>query len=115
MQFKDLINTRRAIAEIKNEKLPVTTAYKLVKFFNETSGDEDFYNEQVRNALKDYTNENGAVEVPPEKAGEVMARISEIDKTEAQIPQNIKFKLSEFEGIQTSLMVVEALSPLIEE
>lgn len=114
MKIKDVINLRNAIVEIKDAKMPCKTAYKLAKIMMETDDDIELVKEKQRNIFAAYANKNGDINIPNELQDKINEEFNDLLNVDISVPV-VKFDVSEFQNIEASVAVMNALLPFIEE
>ena len=123
MKLIKLINARSVIVQHAREKLPVQTAYKLIKFLKSTDNDEIFYNEKRRDIINQYAEKdkegnlkqkNGMLSWLPGKEEACNNELIELNDTQVELPP-IKFTIDELGGLQLSVKDVFDIEELLIE
>lgn len=123
MKIKNLLTARNVIFQHKDDKIPSSLAYKLMKFLKASDNDEAFYNEKLKALIEEYSIResdgkikmvNGNFAIQPSKIDVFNKEAEELRNTEVDIPQ-IKFSIKELEPIHLSIADIYSLDELITE
>jgi hypothetical protein len=109
--------------KIKSQKLPFKTSYKLTLLAQEIQKHVDFYQEQFRSLIMEYSkkDENGApiptddgqgVKLAEETLTEAYQRLSELQDLDAELP-DYKFSPDDFGDIELTPLEMNVLLPFI--
>lgn len=111
--------------KVKSQKLPFKTTYRLTLLANEVQKHNEFYQENFRNLLLEYSqkDENGnpvptedgqGVLLVEETTNEAYAKLAELRDLDVELP-DVKFSPDDFGDIELSLMEMTVIMPFIEE
>ena len=125
MRMQDVINFASLYEKIKNEKMPLKTAYKFSRLMKELEREISFYQTEFSKIIQTYAkkNEDGgyaissdgeSIEVVAGKELECNNRINELRNLEIDI-NNIHFSLEELEGLNLTIMELSCIISLIED
>ena len=123
MKLKDLIIARKVIYDRKENKIPSRLAYKFMKIMKASDNEDAFYNEKLRALIEEYSIKdekgktkivNGEFRIKANCISDYNAAVEELDDTEVEVP-NIKFTLSELEGLSFTVEEIFYLDAFIEE
>lgn len=124
MTLKELLRARRAIVNFSQEKLPVSTAYKLAKFISKTNDDESFYTAKFEQIINRYRKKDGdgnfiqddenGIPISEEHFTDCQDEINELENTTVDCP-TIKLNPDEFKGLNITIQEMLALEFLFEE
>ena len=125
IQLKQLLNFSQFFEEIKNEKLPLRTAYKLSQLNREIQTHEEFYREKLNSIISQYgeydeggnpifTEDGRGVRLRPGTEQQCYSEIRELDNFEITLP-NLTFSFNDFPNIELTLTQMEILFPFFEE
>ena len=108
MNIITLLNISSTLSQYVQTKVSSRLAYKIMKFCKSVATDEEFYSEKKREivdmyAVKDENgqisvDENGMINIIPDKIAEANAAMQELNSIEVEIP-NIKFTLEELDAL----------------
>lgn len=110
---------------LKNEKIPLKTAYKFNKLLNVLEKELSFYQEKINEIISEYSqkDEDGnpvlsedktSVQIVKDKIEECQKKMEELSNIEFEI-NDISFALDELENIDLTVLEVRSLMPLIKE
>lgn len=110
---------------LKNEKIPLKTAYKFNKLLNALEKELSFYQEKINEIISEYSqkDEDGnpilsedktSVQIVKDKIEECQKKMEELSNIEFEI-NDISFTLDELENIDLTVLEVRSLMPLIKE
>ena len=110
---------------LKNEKIPLKTAYKFNKLLNILEKELSFYQEKINEIISNYSqkDEDGnpilsedktSVQIVKDKIEECQKKMEELSNIEFEI-NDISFSLDELENIDLTVLEVRSLMPLIKE
>lgn len=110
---------------LKNEKIPLKTAYKFNKLLNVLEKELSFYQEKINEIISEYSqkDEDGnpvlsedktSVQIVKDKIEECQKKMEELSNIEFEI-NDISFTLDELENIDLTVLEVRSLMPLIKE
>lgn len=123
MELKELVKAARTMESIQYEKTNINLAYKIMKFMRLAKDDVDFYDKTAgeiinKYALKDKKNEvvvkDNKVQLDLSKQEEMNKEVEALNTKEIEFPE-VKFNLSDFEGIQFSAVELMSLEKFIVE
>lgn len=126
MKVYELIEIRRVLADLKNQKLPIQAAYEIVTFIDETDKSMDFFQEELNKILREYVevDENGVFKTSPDdpnfykviegKEEESADALKRLNDLEVKIPV-CNLTLSDLESVQLTLTEMKALKSIIKE
>ena len=123
MKIKNLLTARNVIFQHKDDKIPSSLAYKLMKFLKASDSDEAFYNEKLKSLIEEYSvreadgkikTVNGSFAIQPSKVDVFNKEAEELRNTEVDIPQ-VKFSIKELEPIRLSITDIYSLDEFITE
>lgn len=123
MKLKDLIIARKVIYDRKENKIPSRLAYKFMKIMKASDNEDAFYNEKLRALIEEYSIKdekgktkivNGEFRIKANCISDYNAAVAELGDTEVEVP-NIKFTLSELEGLSFTVEEIFYLDAFIEE
>ena len=110
--------------KVKSQKLPFKTSYKLTLLAQEIQKHVDFYQEQFRNLIIEYskkdeqgnpvpTSDGQGVLLKEETMNEAYAKLNELRDLDVELPDT-KFSPDDFDGIELSPEEMVAIIPFIE-
>ena len=111
--------------KMKSQKLPFKTSYRLTILANEIQKHLDFYQENFRNLLMEYskkdengnpmpTNDGQGVLLVEETMNEAYAKLSELRELDVDLP-DYKFSPDMFGDIELTPVEMNVILPFIEE
>lgn len=121
----EAVNIYHGVAELKNQKLPIKTAFKINQVIKSTEEVLDFFQAEVRKIISEFQqleedgitpkiDNNGNPTVDPARFSEFNERVDELQQQEIDIELK-KFSLDEFESMgDIEIKIMNALMPLIE-
>ena len=123
MKINNIVYARNVFQKIKDEKIPVKLAWKVVKFLNKTDESVKFYGEKFKGIVDEFsqkdengspiTNGNGFTIIKG-KESDCSKAIKELNELEVDKPEII-FTLDELDCLQMSISDMDAISEFIEE
>lgn len=124
MKIITLLNAAKVFEQFAQMKVLPKLAYKIMKFCKHISIEEEFYNTKRIEIIKEYAekddngnpiiSEDGMVNIIKGKRDEFGVAIQELNDIEVDVP-NIRFTLSELEGLELSVADMYALDAFIDE
>ena len=110
--------------KVKSQKLPFKTSYKIALLANEVQKHIDFYQENFRNLLMEYSkkDENGnpiptedgqGVLLVEETMNEAYIKLAELRELDVELPDT-KFSIDDFGNIELSPEEMVIIMPFIE-
>ena len=125
VKLKQLFGFSTLFEEIKNEKLPLRTAYKLSQLNREIQVQEQFYREKLNEIISRYGeySEDGNPILTPDGRGVCLrpgteaqchAEVEELDEFEVTL-SNFTFSFEDFPGIELTITQMELLFPFFKE
>jgi len=123
MELKELVKAVRIMESIQYEKTNINLAYKIMKFMKMAKDDVEFYDKTAgeiinKYALKDKKNEvvvkENKIQLDLAKQEEMNKEVEALNTKEIDFPE-VKFKLSDFEGINFSAVELMSLEKFIVE
>ncbi len=123
MKLIKLIETIRVLEEIRDEKLPFSTGYKMAKFLSAVSDDDAYFKERYSSLISEYAVKDGngnlqvsndSITISPDKIEEFNKKVEELGNVEVEIP-DVKFSLSELDSLNLSVNQIVSLFQFIEE
>ena len=123
MKVKQLIEAKKVILPLIQEKLSPKLSYKLMKFVKKIEVEEDFYNKQIGELIDKYGErdsdnnliytDNG-VKIQNDKISNCNAELQEVDNVEVDAP-DLSFTLDELSEIKLSVRDMFFLQDFIKE
>lgn len=123
MKIKQLIEAKRVIMPLVQEKLSPRLSYKLMKFIKEIEVEEDFYNKKLNELVDKYGErddndklvytDNG-VKIREDKMPDCNAELQEIGDVDVDAP-SITFTLDELDSVKLSVSDMFFLQDFIVE
>lgn len=125
MKMYEILNLSGIYESIKNEKMPIKTAYKLSKLIKTIEEEDQFYRTKFQELIEEYgeKDENGqyvlinndtSVKIIDGKQKECSEKMNDLQNIEVKTP-DIKFALEELESINMTVEMITALMPFIED
>ena len=110
--------------KMKSQKLPFKTSYKLTLLAQEIQKHVDFYQEQFRNLIMEYskkdeqgnplpTKDGQGVLLAEETMSEAYAKLSELHDIDVELPDT-KFSVDDFDKVELSPEEMLVIMPFIE-
>ena len=110
--------------KVKSQKLPFKTSYKVALLANEVQKHIDFYQENFRNLLMEYskkdeqgnpvsTEDGQGVVLKEETTGEAYEKLAELRELDVELPDT-KFSVDDFGNIELSPEEMVVIMPFIE-
>ena len=111
-------------SKVKSQKLPFKTSYRLTLLTTEIEKHINYYQEQFRNLLMEYSKKDGegnpmptsdgqGVLLKEETMNEAYAKLNELRDLDVQLPDT-KFSPDDFDGIELSPEEMIVIMPFIE-
>jgi hypothetical protein len=123
MELIRIIQAKEVFAPHFQEKLAPSLSYKIYKLCKFAEQEEGFYNQKRRELIEEYAqrdengaiiNNNGMIQLIPDKAAEAKSAMAELESIDVEVP-NVKFSLDELSEIRLSVADIAALDGFIEE
>ena len=123
MELIRIIQAKEVFAPHFQKKLAPSLSYKIYKLCKFAEQEEGFYNQKRRELIEEYAqrdengaiiNNNGMIQLIPEKAAEAKSAMAELESIDVEVP-NVKFSLDELSEIRLSVADIAALDGFIEE
>lgn len=125
MKLYEVLSLRSLLMRLKTEKLPIKTAYKLMKLVEFFESEGKFYQDEFNSIIEKYgekgedgnyqlTNDGSAIKIIEGKETECQSALDALQNVECAAP-SIKFDLEEFDGVEVTLDELAILKPFIEE
>lgn len=119
------LNALQVISKIKEEALPLKTAYKLAKLLKALTLEQEFYSAQLTTILSSYaiknedgtykmTDDGAAIQIQPNYVQDAQKAFNELLNLEIELP-DLKIPLEELETIKLSVDELNQLIDFIEE
>lgn len=126
MKLIEVLNARKVIAsKAQATGAGFRTLLKFTKFINATEEDEKFYNEKRAELIKTYATKddkgefvikNNQYQFTDENWNAINEKFAELNTTEVDVPDDLKFETSELEKIEGfTLEEVSLIYPLIKD
>ena len=124
MILKDIFALQKLYGEIKNEKMPIRTAFKLNTLASKVQTEADFYKNQITNIISEYSEKDEygnpkspdggqTITIQKDKVQECNEKIKELDELEIEIKE--RFYLEELECLNLTPQQLTCLMSLIED
>lgn len=124
LKISQLTNFPTFFSKIKSQKLPFKISYKLSILALEIEKHVNFYQEQFRGLILEYsekdkdgnpvsTEDGNGVKLAKETLNEAYAKLEELGSLEAEIPDT-KFSLEDFDGVELTPEEIMVIMPFIE-
>ena len=124
LKMYQLIDFPVFYTKVKSQKLPFKTSYKIALLSQEVQKHIDFYNENFRNLLTEYSkkDENGnpvptsdgqGILLKEETMNEAYAKLEELRNLDVELPDT-KFSIEDFDNIEISPEEMIIIMPFIE-
>lgn len=125
MKMYEIVELSNLYNSIKNEKLPLKTAYKFTLIMKKVEAEIQFYQSEFMKIIADYGQkddknnfvylEDGqSIAILPGKEAECNKQLNELKNLEISF-DDIKFKISELEQLNLTLAQLNCLIPFIED
>lgn len=119
-----ITNFSSFFTKVKSQKLPFKTSYKLTLLAQEIQKHVDFYQEQFRNLIMEYskkdeqgnplpTKDGQGVLLAEETMSEAYAKLSELHDIDVELPDT-KFSVDDFDKVELSPEEMLVIMPFIE-
>lgn len=124
LKMYQIIDLPPFLEKVKSQKLPFKTSYRLAMFIQEVQKHIDFYQENFRNLLIEYSqkDENGnpmptedgqGVLLVEETMNEAYTKLAELRELDVELPDT-KFSVDDFGDIELSPEEIFVIMPFIE-
>ncbi len=121
--MNELLSFRMFYEEVKDESLPIRTAYKFTKLFNKIDEELNFYQEQIQKLSQEYGEvdkdgnliplEDGmSIKIKPNKIVECQQKVDELLNLEVEVG-DFSFTMDELDGLSLSIANMRAISKFI--
>ena len=125
LKMYQIIDFPAFFEKVKNQKMSFKTSYRLTLLATEIQKHIDYYQEQFRNLLLEYSkkDENGnpvptedgqGVLLVEETTNEAYAKLNELRELDVELPDT-KFSPEDFGGVELSPAEMTIVMPFIEE
>lgn len=127
LTLKQIDQAYAACLKIKDEKLNIKTAYKVLKLVNELEAEFKNFEQFIKDIVTKYcdkdesgnpvmvTTEQGeGISIPQDKQLIVQQEIQELNETEVEI-KNYEFTFNDFENLNISISELNGFMPFIKE
>ena len=125
VSLSDLINFPTFYNQVKKEKLSINVAYKLLKLKREIDLHLEFYYENLKKIIFNYSQKNEKGEpqfsqngenilIIPELVGECSEKMKELMDFKVELT-DYNFQLSDFDNITLEVELLETFFPFIEQ
>lgn len=123
LKMYQIVDLPPFLEKVKSQKLPFKTSYRLAMFIQEVQKHIDFYQENFRNLLIEYSqkDENGnpmstedgqGVLLVEETMNEAYAKLAELRELDVELPDT-KFSVDDFGSIELSPEEMFVIMPFI--
>ena len=124
LKMYQIIDLPPFLEKVKSQKLPFKTSYRLAMFIQEVQKHIDFYQENFRNLLIEYsqkdeqgnpkpTEDGQGVLLVEETMNEAYAKLAELRELDVELPDT-KFSVDDFGDIELSPEEMFVIMPFIE-
>lgn len=124
LKMYQIIDFPTLFSKVKSQKLPFKTSYRLTLLTTEIEKHINYYQEQFRNLLMEYskkdeegkpmpTSDGQGVLLKEETMSEAYARLHELRDLDVELPDT-KFSPDDFDGIELSPEEMMVIMPFIE-
>ncbi len=126
MLISGILNFPNLYTGLKNQKLPIKTAYKFHKLAAAITKELDYYYSELQKIIKQYavvdeetgqpvqTEDGLGIRIQPDKNDECVARLQELQELDVTLP-DITFTLEELEPLNLTIDDFDGLSAFITE
>lgn len=123
MNIITLLDAANVFNQLRQTKISPKLAYKIMKFCKSIEVEEEFYNNKKNEIIDMYAEkningqpivENNIVKIKKDKITEANAAMRELNNTDVEAP-NVRFALSELDGLELSVSDMYTLDAFIEE
>lgn len=126
MKMYEILNLSNVFLVIKDEKMPIKTAYKFSKLMKKADEERQFYAEKLQEILEEYgekdesgsfiylNDEKSLINIKKGKEEECQQKTKELQDLEIDF-SNIKFTLDELKNTKMTIENMMSLMPFIEE
>lgn len=119
------IELQGLLLRLKDEKIPIRTAYKFNKLIPILEEELKFYNTEFAKIINQYAqkDKNGnpilsedktSIQIIKDKIDECQQKIEELSSIEFEV-KGVSFKIDELKNINLTILEMRSLMPLIEE
>lgn len=119
------IELQGLLLRLKDEKIPIRTAYKFNKLIPILEEELKFYNTEFAKIINQYAqkDENGnpilsedktSIQIIKDKIDECQQKMEELSSIEFEV-KGVSFKIDELKNINLTILEMRSLMPLIEE
>lgn len=119
------IELQGLLLRLKDEKIPIRTAYKFNKLIPILEEELKFYNTEFAKIINQYAqkDENGnpilsedktSIQIIKNKIDECQQKMEELSSIEFEV-KGVSFKIDELKNINLTILEMRSLMPLIEE
>lgn len=123
--LSELLTFPKFYNAVKNQKLPLATAYKLAKLADKINIELTFYREKLNQIVAEYsikdeagnsrpTQDGDGIQIDPLKVAECEKQVEALAAFEVELP-NYQFMLEEFGSIQIEPDLLTTILPFIKE
>lgn len=110
---------------VKNQKLPMKTAYKLAQLARAIEQEVQFYQEKMRTFITEYgllgedgqpipTEDNTGIKLRPGAEEECYAAINELQNLDTNLP-DVSFTIEEFSNVEITLTEMQSIFPFLKD
>lgn len=125
MKMYELIQISELYDSIKDQKMPLKTAYKFTRLMKKAETEIEFYKKEFTRIISEFCqkNEKGeyvfledgiSIAIIPGKEKECNMQIADLKNLDVNI-DNIKFNISELDGFDLTISQLNSLFSLIED
>ena len=119
------IELQGLITRLRNEKVPIKTAYKFNKLITILEKELSFYNEELAKIIDQYaqkdkdgkpilSDDKTSIQIIKDKIDECQQKMEELSSIEFEV-KGVSFKIDELKDINLTILEMRSLMPLIEE
>ena len=122
MELTKLLQIRNVLLEHINDKVSASLAYRIMKYLKSTDQEEDFYLKRTQEIANEFgekdadgkpvRNTDGGITIQHDKIEECKQLISELGKTNVDVPAT-KFALAELSELKLTVKEMYILDDLI--
>ena len=122
MELTKLLQIRNVLLEHINDKVSASLAYRIMKYLKSTDQEEDFYLKRTQEIADEFgekdadgkpvRNADGGITIQHDKIEECKKLISELGKTNVDVPAT-KFALAELSELKLTVKEMYILDDLI--
>ena len=125
IQLQNLINFPNFYETVKNQRLPIKTAYCLAQLSRSINMELQFYREEMQKILQEFgeidkngnlisTDDGKRIKLRPGTENKCYKAIKELQEVEVELP-DVKFNIEDFGGVELSTIETEVIIPFIKE